>query len=642
MHKFAMTMILIPALGLTGLPSTVLAVWELNTISGTNTFRDVTVTAGRDGSAGVYLYAVGDDQYLHEYQWDGFGWNGGTVGTATGDILSGVAVGEGRNNGEARIYASGYNNRLMDYFYNGTSWEMYQTSGLSQNLLSCVVGKGRNLNPSNFIYTGSADNFVKEFEWNGFFSMYLSNNAGTDVGDDAVSVALGYGRNDLVPRLYIASLNNHVYEHTWTGSAYSQTDMGNGGDNFNVVQVGKGRNGDSNNYVYAGHNDGVVWEFVWGGSSWSGSSIGGPGGNNNTCRGLTIGDVRNDGVTRLYAGFNDGATYEYRWNGASWSSTLVADSGGALYGMAAGIGREGANYNCLYVASADNNIYEYVWLTSTPTYTPLATSTYTPTFTRTPTFTESPTLTITPTPTQTYTVTETSTATPTRTSTPTPTVTPTATESATDTVTYTRTATPTVTPTQTSTATFTQSATHTPTDTVTATPTETPTRTFTQTFTTTPTDTFTPTATQTSTFTVTPTFTRTPTISATFTQSPTSTLSPTRTLTPTITLTPTFTLTSTPNVEAADLSNMIVYPNPFRTDRNVRGQIVFFNLTRRCVIRLYDLGGSLVREFYKDSPGNRVEWDLTNSQGKRVASGVYIYIIKSETEERRGKLAIMR
>jgi hypothetical protein len=82
--------------------------------------------------------------------------------------------------------------------------------------------------------------------------------------------------------------------------------------------------------------------------------------------------------------------------------------------------------------------------------------------------------------------------------------------------------------------------------------------------------------------------------------------------------------------------------------------VVFINLTRQAVIRLYSLDGNRVRTIEAQessdggqttNPGNtgRAEWALTNQTGKPVASGVYIYIV-ADTEGHKavGKIAILR
>jgi Concanavalin A-like lectin/glucanases superfamily len=190
----------------------------------------------------------------------------------------------------------------------------------------------------------------------------------------------------------------------------------------------------------------------------------------------------------------------------------------------------------------------------------------------------------------------------------------------------------------------TPSVTPTITDTYTRTPTISPTSTESATLT--PSPTISLTATESVTMSPTSTISPTPTISASVTPTKTisATITRTVTLTTTATVTPTMTSTTSPTLEVAatDLSQVIVFPNPYKGDTNLRDEMIFFNMPTRAVLRLYSIDGRLVKTIVKDDAGNRVVWGLNNEQGSAVASGVYIYIIKTNAQERRGKIAIMR
>ncbi len=218
-------------------------------------------------------------------------------------------------------------------------------------------------------------------------------------------------------------------------------------------------------------------------------------------------------------------------------------------------------------------------------------------------------------------------ATPTPSSTWTPTPTPT------QSGTYTPS--PTVTPTPTQTLTFTQTSTYTATPSVTSTPT------ITRTFTVTPTFTHTPPFTRTSSPTITPTPTVTPTATITATATISATYTATRTITRTSTITPTSTVSPT-YVPVSGLDSVRVYPNPYRAETNPRPEVRFIRLPRRAAIHLYSISGEQVRVLQKDDPGDAVAWDLKNGHGRDVASGVYIYVIKSGADMIRGKIVLVR
>ena len=77
------------------------------------------------------------------------------------------------------------------------------------------------------------------------------------------------------------------------------------------------------------------------------------------------------------------------------------------------------------------------------------------------------------------------------------------------------------------------------------------------------------------------------------------------------------------------LENVRVVPNPYyafsKYERSQLQTIVkVTNLPQKCKIRIYNLSGTLVRTYDKDSEEPSQNWDLKNSAGTPIASGVYI------------------
>ncbi|MEW5768658.1 MAG: T9SS type A sorting domain-containing protein [bacterium] len=91
---------------------------------------------------------------------------------------------------------------------------------------------------------------------------------------------------------------------------------------------------------------------------------------------------------------------------------------------------------------------------------------------------------------------------------------------------------------------------------------------------------------------------------------------------------------------AKDLDDVVVYPNPFKSEgHNV---IRFEMLTDDVTIRIYNIAGELVR-IEEDITTGYFDWDAKNDSGEKVVSGVYIYIITDdEGRIKKGKLAIIR
>ena len=101
---------------------------------------------------------------------------------------------------------------------------------------------------------------------------------------------------------------------------------------------------------------------------------------------------------------------------------------------------------------------------------------------------------------------------------------------------------------------------------------------------------------------------------------------------------------------AGPISKVFAYPNPYKPGSpGLFGQsslgdgIVFESLPEASTIRIYDLAGGLVRELSDDDLDGRCFWDTRNKSGSRVASGVYIYLVKSPAGGKKsGKVVIIR
>ncbi len=79
--------------------------------------------------------------------------------------------------------------------------------------------------------------------------------------------------------------------------------------------------------------------------------------------------------------------------------------------------------------------------------------------------------------------------------------------------------------------------------------------------------------------------------------------------------------------EALDLINVV--PNPYygysEYELNqLENLIKITNLPQKCAISVYNVNGTLIRRFKKDSPLSYQDWDLKNQYGIPIASGVYI------------------
>lgn len=82
------------------------------------------------------------------------------------------------------------------------------------------------------------------------------------------------------------------------------------------------------------------------------------------------------------------------------------------------------------------------------------------------------------------------------------------------------------------------------------------------------------------------------------------------------------------------------YPVPFRPSAG-HTRITFTGLTRSARVRVFTVSGELVRTLDKNDSGQTLTWDVKNSRGENVASGVYIYTVKSGAETATGKLMVI-
>jgi hypothetical protein len=82
-------------------------------------------------------------------------------------------------------------------------------------------------------------------------------------------------------------------------------------------------------------------------------------------------------------------------------------------------------------------------------------------------------------------------------------------------------------------------------------------------------------------------------------------------------------------VAKSALDTIKVVPNPYYAysayeNSQIDSRIKVTNLPGKCTIKIYTLGGTLIRTLRKDDPTTYVEWDMKNQQRIPVASGTYI------------------
>ncbi len=82
-----------------------------------------------------------------------------------------------------------------------------------------------------------------------------------------------------------------------------------------------------------------------------------------------------------------------------------------------------------------------------------------------------------------------------------------------------------------------------------------------------------------------------------------------------------------------------IYPNPYYGNKH--NYIYFGDVTENSIIQIFTIAGELVREIRVESSPQR--WDVRNSAGEKIASGIYIYLIKDPAGNKKvGKLGVIK
>lgn len=90
-----------------------------------------------------------------------------------------------------------------------------------------------------------------------------------------------------------------------------------------------------------------------------------------------------------------------------------------------------------------------------------------------------------------------------------------------------------------------------------------------------------------------------------------------------------------------NLSASYAYPVPYKPSTG-HTFIYFRNLAPDTTIKVFTIMGELVKELHADGTVDPLPWDVKNTDGDNVASGVYLYQIKNSFSEKRGKLMVIR
>ena len=87
---------------------------------------------------------------------------------------------------------------------------------------------------------------------------------------------------------------------------------------------------------------------------------------------------------------------------------------------------------------------------------------------------------------------------------------------------------------------------------------------------------------------------------------------------------------------SADHELIQIVPNPYYAYSNyepnaLTHKVKITNLPDQCVVTIYSVNGTKIRQFKKDSEVTSIDWDLTNHANTPIASGIYLIHVKDYT-----------
>jgi len=94
------------------------------------------------------------------------------------------------------------------------------------------------------------------------------------------------------------------------------------------------------------------------------------------------------------------------------------------------------------------------------------------------------------------------------------------------------------------------------------------------------------------------------------------------------------------NTDVNELSNVIVYPNPY-SRQSANNLIMFANLPKDCEVHIYSASGKYLEKLTVTNNTGGVEWKLKTESGDVIATGIYFFIAKFGDQEFKGKFLII-
>ncbi|MCX6156940.1 MAG: S8 family serine peptidase [Ignavibacteriae bacterium] len=97
-----------------------------------------------------------------------------------------------------------------------------------------------------------------------------------------------------------------------------------------------------------------------------------------------------------------------------------------------------------------------------------------------------------------------------------------------------------------------------------------------------------------------------------------------------------------------DLTGVVAYPNPYSKTKSAKQIITFANLTKTAKVYVFSLSGESINELSETNGDGGIEWDLRDTRGNEIPSGIYIYKVEgknslgADVESKMGKFAVVK
>lgn len=228
----------------------------------------------------VNMFVRGSDNLLWEYHWNGSAWSWRNTGQAvSGDP---VAIQRGNtastNAADVRInlFVRGANGQLMEHHWNGSAWSWRDTGrAVASGSVPHILVRGDQGSTSNSaikinLFVRSSTNRLLEYHWNG--ASWNWSDTGMTVAGNAVSVMRGnrFSLNDSAVNinLFVRGSDGFLHERFWNGSSWSWRNTGRAvSADPEIVQRGNSSSTDASGIainLFVRGTDGRLLEYYWG------------------------------------------------------------------------------------------------------------------------------------------------------------------------------------------------------------------------------------------------------------------------------------------------------------------------------------------------------------------------------------------